>query len=618
MDAYLLPIVAGIFILGILAQFLARRLQIPSVLFLIFVGVALGSEGLGIVTYDLFGEGLSVIVGLSVALIVFDGAFQLRRERLREAPTVTIRLVTLGAVVTLAGTAVAVYGLLDVPWSIALLVGALLVATGPTVITPILEVVRVREHVASVLEAEGIINDVTAAIASIVIYETMVIGDAGATASLVAFAERLGFGLLAGGITAGVVRFVLTRDLITGDAPQVARFFFLSAALGAFALAEAVAAEAGIAAAATSGILLGNMKLPHEETMETFGRDLTLIMLSFIFIALAALIDIQAMLALGVWGVAVVLVIVLVIRPIVIAGATLGVDRFTMPERFFLGLVGPRGIVPASVATLFAIELAAEGDAAMADVLTGAVFLVIFFTVVLQAGLARQIAQALSVSPMKTLLIGGGRVSRALAERLEKRGEHVIVIEANDQVARRMRDDGFTVQVGDGTEPDVLRKAGVEDAKQVIAVTENDNDNLLICQLARSKFGVKNVYARVNESGNMEAFDTLDVTAIDVPMAAAFAIDNEIERPAITHWMNVLGEGHDIQEVEITANDLVGQSIRKLNKQIPGGCIVVVIARDDTTFVPSADDTLKKGDRLTFAGDERAVQDAVKRFHPHD
>lgn len=618
MDAYLLPIVAGILLLGIAAQVLARRFQVPSVLFLIAIGLALGGEGAGFVTFEVFGEGLSVIVGLSVALIVFDGAFQLRIARLQEASAVTLRLVTIGAVLTLAGTAVAAHYFLDVSWPLAFLMGALLVATGPTVITPILEVVRVREHVATVLEAEGIINDVTAAIASVVIYEALVLGDGGIAFSLLLFLERIGVGIVVGGGTAGLAFLALTRDVVPRAAPQVARFLFVSTAIGAFALAELVAAEAGIAAVATAGVGLGNLNVPHRETMETFGRDLTLIVLAFVFIALAALIDIGAMLALGIGGVVLVCAVVLAIRPLVIALATAGVARFTYAERLFLAAVGPRGIVPASVATLFAIELAATGDVATAEVLTGAVFLVIFVTVVLEAGLARQIAHALAVSPMKTLVVGGGRVGLALAERLQKRGEFVVLIESDPDRVERAREVGYTIHVGDGTEPSVLREAGIEDAKQVIASTQNDNDNLLVCQLARAKFGVTKVFARVNKSENVDAFNTLDVTAIDVAMASAFAIDNEIERPAIMHWMSELGEGHDVQEVRLTAEDLVGKTVREVNVEIPDGCIIVVMSRNDDSRVPSADDSLEYGDRVTFAGDEESVRKAVQRFHPHE
>jgi len=197
-SASVLPVVSLILVLGIFAQLLARRVRVPSVLFLIIVGVFLGPQALGFVTRETFGGGLSTVVGLSVAIIVFDGAFNLRRERIREASRASLLLVTVGALLTFVGTTLAVRFTLGTDWSLSALVGALLVATGPTVITPILEVVKVREPVASALETEGIVNDVSAAIAAIVVFEVFVMGDGGVVDGLVGFGSRLFVGVMVG------------------------------------------------------------------------------------------------------------------------------------------------------------------------------------------------------------------------------------------------------------------------------------------------------------------------------------------------------------------------------------------------------------------------------------
>ena len=625
-------LIALIFLTGVASQLLARRLQVPSVLFLIIAGLVLGEAGLQIVTLETFGIGenadpedtaaLSTVVGLSVAIIVFDGAFQLRRERLREASTVTLRLITAGALLTLVGVALAVKVFLGESWSLSFLVGALLVATGPTVITPILEVVPVREHVASALEAEGVINDVSAAIAAVVIFEVFVEHDGTLLEGLVTFLSRFGIGIAAGIVSAGIVYVVLVRDLAPGNSPQVSRFLFVSAALGAFAMAEAVAAEAGIAAAATSGILLGNAPLPHRETMEEFGRDVTLLVLAFVFISLAAFIKPDAIRQLGLSGVALVVAVVLVIRPLAVFVGTVGVERFSYSERYFMGALGPRGIVVAAVATLFAIELraGAETDAVIREAqrLEAAVFLIIFVTVFVQGGFARQVADYLDVSPMPTIIVGGGRVGRALATRLERRGEFVVIVDNDDRKIEAARDEGFTVRKGDGTEPDVLREAGIEDSERVVAATSDDDTNLLVCQLATSKFEVEDVFARVNKPQNVDAFDALEVTAVDSPTATAVAVDNEIERPAMAHWMSNLGDGHDVQEVTVTSDDVVGQTISEVNAKIPAGCIVAVIAREGKSHVPSADERIERDDRVTFIGEADSVDRAVNRFHPHE
>ena len=618
MASSLLPIAALILVSGIGVQLLARRLRVPSVVFYLAIGLLLGPEALGIVTIETFGDGLETVVGLSVAIIVFDGAFALRIERIREASTASLRLVTIGAVIMFVGTTVAVRVLEGASWEIALVIGALLVATGPTVITPILEVVTVRDHVAAALETEGIINDVTAAIAAVVIFETLLLDDLGVQSTLLAFGERIGIGIAAGLLATGLVYVILQYEITPEEGPQASRFLVFSAAIGSFALAEVFAAEAGVAAAATAGIALGNLDLPYRETIEEFARDATLIVLAFVFVSLAALIDIDAILQLGIGGLLLVAVIALVLRPAAAAIATAGVERFTRSERLFLAAIGPRGIIPASVATLFAIELAAAGNEAASQLLLGTVFIVIVATDAVEAGLARQIGDFLGVTPMRTIIVGGGRVSLALATRLEQRGEYVVVVENDAERNEKMREEGLTVYNGDGTEVDVLREAGIAEAKTVVAATDDDNANLLVCQTARTKFDVQNVYARVNDPQNMAAFEALSVTAIDSPMATAFAIDNEIERPELAHWMYDPSDGHDIQEIEMTAERIVGESIRSLNERIPGGCLVAEIGQGADAHVPNPDELLEYGDHITFLGDAEAVQEAVDLFHPRE
>ena len=618
MASTLLPIAALILVSGIGVQLLARRVRIPSVVFYLAIGFLLGPEVFGVVTLETFGDGLETVVGLSVAIIVFDGAFALRIERIREASTASLRLVTIGAVIMFVGTTVAVRVLEGATWEIALVIGALLVATGPTVITPILEVVKVREHVSAALETEGIINDVTAAIAAVVIFETLLLDDLGVQSTVFSFVERLGIGVGAGLLATGLIYLILQYELSPEEGPQTARFLVFSAAIGSFALAEVFAAEAGVAAAATAGIALGNLDLPYRETIEEFARDATLIVLAFVFVSLAALIDIGAIVGLGIGGLLLVGVVALVLRPIAAAVATAGVEQFTRSERLFLAAMGPRGIIPASVATLFAIELATAGNEAASQLLLGTVFIVIVATDTVEAGLARQIGDVLGVTPMRTIIVGGGRVGLALATRLEQRGEFVVVVENDDERQEKLRNEGLTVHNGDGTEVDVLRAAGIAEAKTVVATTDDDNANLLVCQTAKTKSDVENVYARVNDSQNIAAFEALDITAIDSPMATVFAIDNEIERPELAHWMYDLSDGHDIQEVEMTAEGLVGESIRSLRDRIPGGCLVAEIGQGADAHVPNPDELLEYGAHITFLGDAEAVREAVELFHPRD
>jgi NhaP-type Na+/H+ or K+/H+ antiporter len=616
----LLPLVAAIIALGVVSQVLGDRFQVPSIIFLIASGLLLGPvSGLvlpnPIVTLDTFGDSLSAIVGLSVAIIVFEGAFHLHVGRLRQAPRETIRLVTVGALIALLGTAVTVRFALDADWDVAFLIGALLVATGPTVIAPILTVVPVRDQVGAALDTEGIVNDVTAAIVAIVMFE-VVIGRTGEGGVVVGFVARLGTGVLVGLIVAAVLYYVLRYvDLSPQSAPQNARLLVLAGALVAYGAADFFFAEAGLAAVATAGVVLANLDIPYEEDITEFKGDITIIVLSFVFIALAALLQPEQILQLGLGGIVVVLAVALVIRPLLVFVSTAG-GQFTTGEKLFMSFVGPRGIIPAAVATLFAVRLQEAGQETAASLLVGTVFLVILATVVFEAGLARYIAEYLDIIPMRALIIGGGTVGRAVADRLEERGENVVIVEEADEMIELARNAGHTVQRGDGTDLDALRAAGIDSAGIVVAATSDDDANLLVSQLASSRFDVETVISRVNNSDNVGAFEELGVRTVAPTTATAESIDDLIERPALAKWTSDIGEQGDVQEVEVTAADLIDRSVRDVGAELPDGCLVALVARNGDVRVPDAETTFERGDRITLIGDREAVREAIALCHP--
>ena len=613
----LIPLVAAILGLGVAAQVLADRLKIPSVLFLILAGIAVGPEGLNLVGLSSFGGPgpLSAIVGLSVAVIIFEGAFHLKLSKLRQTPREAFRLITLGAAITFLGTAIAVRFALGASWELSLLIGSLLIATGPTVITPILEVVNVRDRVAAALETEGIVNDVTAAILAVVIFEVVVRMDSELPLVIRSFVTRLGIGLLVGVLATGVLWYLLDHvNLSPSNAVRNSRLIVLVGAITTYGIAEGFASEAGIAAVATAGILLGNLDLPYEEEIAAFKGDITLIVLSFVFISLATLLSFEDLLSLGLGGLLVVIAVVALIRPAAVFLSTYG-DRFSLREQLFMSVAGPRGIIPASVATLFALDLRSSNPEA-ATLLVGTVFLVILTTVVLEGGFARHVAQALKVLPMRVIIVGAGRVGRGLAERLEDRGENVILVERDQQQVERARNAGFTVHHGDGADVDVLEDIGAGNAKIVAAATGDDDSNLLVAQLVNSNFDIETVIARVNTPGNASAFEELGVRAIAADQSIAQSMDNAIERPALSEWMTELGRSGDVQEIEVTAERLVGMTIGELDGDLPDGVLIALVSRDGDSQIPESDWTVQRGDHLTFVGRRDAVREALEQCHP--
>jgi NhaP-type Na+/H+ or K+/H+ antiporter len=346
---------------------------------------------------------------------------------------------------------------------------------------------------ASTLETEGVVNDVTAAILAIVMFEYVLVGTGGFALVVREFLLRFGLGLLVGGVVAGVLWYVLSygRQAIE-NAPQNARLMVFAASLVMYGIAEVLgaelgASEAGIAAVATGGFLLGNTDLPYRGTVAQFKGDISVLVIAFVFVTLASLLSIDDLLGLGLGGLVTVVAIAAVVRPLAVFLSTVS-DRLTLRERVFISGLGPRGIIPASVATLFALELQATNPTA-ATTLVGTVFLVIVVTVVFEAGLARHITQALDVIPMRAIIVGGGRVGKELASRLEEHGEDAVIVERDAAAVEELRKAGYAVRKGDGTQQDVLERAGIENASIVAVATKDDDANLLVGQLARNTYG---------------------------------------------------------------------------------------------------------------------------------
>ncbi|MEM7591953.1 MAG: sodium:proton antiporter, partial [Cyanobacteria bacterium P01_A01_bin.83] len=343
---------------GISAQVAAEYFKVPSIVFLLLLGILLGSDALNILHPHDLGVGLEVLVALSVAIILFEGGLNLELRELDKVSGSLRNLVTVGTLITLVGGGMAAHWLAEFPWSIAFLYASLVVVTGPTVISPLLKQVKVDRQVATLLEGEGVLIDPVGAILAVVVLNTILSTNAAPLDIVSGLLLRLGIGAVVGGGGGWLLGLLLKQAASLSD--ELKNLVVLAAVWGLFGLSESLRSESGLMATVVAGIVVKASDIPEERLLKRFKGQLTVLCVSVLFILLAADLSIASVFALG-WGsVLAVGMLMLVVRPISVTVCTWNSDM-NWRQKLFLSWVAPKGIVSASVASLFAILLTEKG-----------------------------------------------------------------------------------------------------------------------------------------------------------------------------------------------------------------------------------------------------------------
>jgi NhaP-type Na+/H+ or K+/H+ antiporter len=494
-------VIAIAFGCGVLAQTLAAWLRVPSIVLLFGAGLLLGPDGLGWIQPRALGDGLFALVAIAVAVILFEGGLNLDLRRLRREGRTIRSLVTTGASITWVGGACAARWILGWGWDTAILFGAMVIVTGPTVIGPLLRTLRVKPSVATVLEAEGVLIDPIGAIVAALALEAVLAPEAGSlAASAMGLVPRLALGAGAGAAGGVLMALALRQPRWLPD--DLRSLFVLAGVLVTFALCNAVLSESGILAVVVAGATLANVptRLPAE--LREFKGYLTEGLIGLLFVLLAADVGIHEMLALGVPGLLTVTALIVLVRPLGVFVSTWG-SQLSWRERAFVAWLGPRGIVAAAVASLGATALEARGQPG-GEALRALVFLTIAVTVVVLGGLGGLVALLLAVrAPARNsvLVLGADRVGLQLAELLRESGRSVTLLDANPHHCREAEERGWTVVFGNALEERTLARARPEQALVVIGITANETVNHLFVREAIEKFGVPQAYIALESGG---------------------------------------------------------------------------------------------------------------------
>lgn len=497
--------VAAIALIGGLAaacQWLAWRVRLPAILFLLLAGIVAGPVAGWIRPAELFGALLFPFVSLGVAVILFEGSLTLKFSEIRGLEGVVRRMVTSGMLVTWAALALAARWLAGFSWEMAALFGGIMVVTGPTVIVPMLRTVRPTARVANILRWEGIVIDPVGALLAVLVFEFIIsAGVSDALGQTIATFLKLVVAGAALGVAAGyALGEALRRDWVPGYLFNVAT---LTAVFAAFAASNAVAEESGLLAVTVMGIFLANRKgVPVEEILE-FKESLSLILIGGLFVLLAAMLDLGRLRELGWASLEVLVVVQLVARPLQVAWGTWG-SALKWRERALLAWIAPRGIVAAAVSVLFALQLESRGFA-QAELLVPLTFVVIIGTVVLQSLTAGPLARALRVAepePVGFLILGAHPLARAIARALAQHRIPVLLADPQWDNVRRARAEGLRAYFGNPLSEHAELYLDLAGLGRLLALTPDTHLNELACARYRRDFEPRNVFALKVRSGD--------------------------------------------------------------------------------------------------------------------
>jgi len=483
MDKQIFASLALIVFLGFLAQWVSWRLRLPAILLLLIAGFLVGpvvefARGAPLLDPDgLFGDLLFPVVQAAVAIILFEGGLSLKLSDLRKAGFAILRLISIGVVVTWALATFLGVTLLGFEVAIALLLGALLTVTGPTVILPMLRTIRPRGSVKHIAKWEGILNDPAGVVLAVLVFEAHLAG--GLAGTPLHILEGIGKTLLIGiaftALGAGVIILVIRAKAIP---EYLHNFFVLTVVLTMFEFSNLLQEESGLLTVTLLGIVIANQQVFDIRHITEFKEQLQLLLISGLFIVLAARVDAEAFQYVGWESFAFLAALILVVRPLSVLLSTIG-SQTNWRERVLLMMLAPRGIVAVALTSIFAIRLG-ETDPMVGQRILAEMLVVIVGTVVFYGPLAGPVAAMLrlsNLSPQGVLFVGAHSWARRIAGELKKLEIPVLMVDSNRHNITQAHDEGLPAEEGNVFSEEFLEHLDIAEIGHAVALTANDEVN---------------------------------------------------------------------------------------------------------------------------------------------
>ena len=466
---------------------LARRTHLPAIVLLLLGGVLAGPEGIGLIQPASLEGLLPVIVSLAIGLILFEGGLTLDLRGFSRGSNAITGLLTVGVLVTWLGTAAAARLCFGIDWPLALLAGSMVIVTGPTVVGPLLKRLQIEPKLHHILHWEGVLIDAIGVFVATLCFE-WIAGHSGRVA-----VGNFGLRALSGVAVGAAGGFTVVLSFRRRWVPQnLLNAFALAAAVLIFGATEAIISHAGLLSVTVAGFIIGWRRPVELESIRHFKAEITDLLIGMLFLLLASRLKLAQFHDFGWRGVGLVASIMLVVRPLNVLLSTLGTS-LTWREKTFLAWIAPRGIVAASLASLFAIALAANPGSGASTAPGGSgrfletfVYSVIVATVILQGFSAGWVARWLRVKrpdPTGWLIVNADAFGRSLARFIRDEARlDVLLLDTNARLVAEARAEGLTALCENALNVELAEERDeFQPIGNLLALTDNNELNELLC-----------------------------------------------------------------------------------------------------------------------------------------
>ncbi len=606
---------AGIIILGILAQWIAWKLKIPAILPLILTGLLFGpistfftedgSKWIETLYDPATGSGLFLdksffyFVSLAIGIILFEGGLTLKHKEISDVGPTIMKLITVGSLITFIGAGILAHLIMGLSWAISFQFSGLIIVTGPTVITPILRNLSINRKVATVLKWEGILIDPIGALVAVLVFEFIIAGISGEHFTLHAikeFGKIVIIGTSFGFSAAYFFRYLIKKELVPHYLLNV---FTLALVLAVFVISDEMAHESGLLAVVIMGMVLGNLDVPKLKEIVNFKESLSILLISILFITLSANIEVEHLELLKDYRIALLFfAVVFILRPISVFASTRG-SNLTTKEKIFISWIGPRGIVAAGIASLFGLKLIGKVEGA--EYITPLVFMVVLGTVLINATTAKLVARLLGIvqeTPKGYLFVGANNASILIGKYLKENNQDVYFVDNSKEHVTRAKNAGLLAFKMDIFAEELEDIAELGEVGYVMAMTPS---------AAVNKYTIEKLKHKL-KSGHLLRYITSEEVLGDdatIPKEGLFSCSDDY-----INVSEVVRDYPHIHEVKLKSREHFNEIISKIYEQI--SCVPLFIKRPngELTIISSKCDDLKiqEGDILVYIGKEADKQ----------